>query len=83
MKLNAATEMHGVTLPGFANIHPFAPHDQAEGYHIMFHELKKMLCDVTGYDEMSLQPNSGAQGELAGLLAIRAYVFRVPVSSLT
>ena len=60
-------------MPGFANIHPFVPPNQAQGYHEMFEELTEVLCDVTGYDGMSLQPNSGAQGELAGLLAIRAY----------
>jgi len=73
MKLNSAVEMQAVTMPGFANIHPFAPHDQAKGYHEMFEDIKDILCEVTGYDGMSLQPNSGAQGELAGLMAIRAY----------
>jgi glycine dehydrogenase len=73
MKLNSAVEMQAVTMPGFCNIHPFAPHDQAKGYHQMFDDIKDILCEVTGYDGMSLQPNSGAQGELAGLMAIRGY----------
>jgi len=73
MKLNSAVEMEAVTMPGFANVHPFAPHEQAKGYHEMFDNIKDILCDVTGYDGMSLQPNSGAQGELAGLMAIRGY----------
>jgi glycine dehydrogenase len=73
MKLNSAVEMQGVTMEGFADIHPFAPPEQAAGYHQMFDELKDWLCECTGYDDMSLQPNSGAQGELAGLMAIKAY----------
>eukprot|EP00035_Acanthoeca_spectabilis_P036753 m.41486 g.41486 ORF g.41486 m.41486 type:complete len:992 (-) comp8218_c0_seq1:344-3319(-) len=73
MKLNAAIEMQGVTMTNFADVHPYAPIDQAKGYLTLFEETKKMLCEVTGYDDMSLQPNSGAQGELAGLLAIRGY----------
>ena len=73
MKLNSAVEMQALTWPAFANIHPFCPPEQAAGYHEMFAELKKTLMDITGYDGMSLQPNSGAQGELAGLMAIRAY----------
>jgi glycine dehydrogenase len=73
MKLNAAAEMMPITWPEFANIHPFAPHDQAEGYHELVKDLSAKLCQITGYDAMSLQPNSGAQGEYAGLLTIRAW----------
>jgi len=73
MKLNSAVEMQALTWPEFADIHPFAPPQQAAGYHEMFAELKSTLLEITGYDGMSLQPNSGAQGELAGLMAIRAY----------
>jgi glycine dehydrogenase len=73
MKLNATTEMAPITWPAFGALHPFAPRDQAQGYHEMFTRLEKWLCDLTGYDAVSLQPNSGAQGEYAGLLAIRAY----------
>jgi len=73
MKLNSAVEMQAVTNPNFADIHPFAPEEQAAGYHEMFKEFKKMLCDIAGYDEMTLQPNSGAQGELAGLMTIKRY----------
>jgi glycine dehydrogenase len=73
MKLNATTEMEPVTWPAFADIHPFAPLDQAEGYLELIHELEAMLGEMTGYDAVSLQPNAGSQGELAGLLAIRAY----------
>jgi glycine dehydrogenase len=73
MKLNATAEMIPVTWPEFGAIHPFAPLEQAAGYMEMFEELKQRLCEVTGYDAVSLQPNSGAQGEYAGLLAIRGY----------
>jgi glycine dehydrogenase len=73
MKLNATAEMIPVTWPEFGGLHPFAPLDQAAGYTEMFEHLKAMLCSVTGYDAISLQPNSGAQGEYAGLLAIRGY----------
>ena len=73
MKLNATAEMIPVTWPQFAHLHPYAPADQAEGYRQMIGELEKMLAECTGYDAVSLQPNSGAQGEYAGLLAIRAY----------
>ena len=73
MKLNAAAEMMPITWPEFANIHPFAPHDQTEGYHELVRDLSAKLCTITGYDAMSLQPNSGAQGEYAGLLTIMAY----------
>ena len=73
MKLNAATEMEPVSWPEFAAIHPFAPVDQTVGYQRMIDQLERWLVEITGYDAISLQPNSGAQGELAGLLAIRAY----------
>ncbi|HOX70307.1 aminomethyl-transferring glycine dehydrogenase [Dokdonella sp.] len=73
MKLNATAEMIPVTWPEFANIHPLAPADQATGYKQLIDELEAMLVEVTGYDAVSLQPNSGAQGEFAGLLAIRAW----------
>ncbi|GAB1408036.1 aminomethyl-transferring glycine dehydrogenase [Thermomonas brevis] len=73
MKLNATAEMIPVTWPEFANVHPFVPADQAEGYRELIGGLEKMLVEITGYDAVSLQPNSGAQGEYAGLLAIRAY----------
>src|SRR4051812_1516494 len=73
MKLNATTEMIPLTWPEFGSLHPFAPGEQARGYHAMFKRLEQWLCDMTGYDAVSLQPNSGAQGEYAGLLAIRAY----------
>jgi glycine dehydrogenase len=73
MKLNATTEMMPLTWPEFATLHPFAPREQAAGYHALFARLEKWLCDITGYDAISLQPNSGAQGEYAGLLAIRGY----------
>jgi glycine dehydrogenase len=73
MKLNATTEMIPLTWPAFGNLHPFAPPEQTKGYHLLFKRLEKWLCDMTGYDAVSLQPNSGAQGEYAGLLAIRAY----------
>ena len=73
MKLNATTEMMPLTWPAFASLHPFAPADQARGYHELFARLEKWLADITGYDAVSLQPNSGAQGEYAGLLAIRGY----------
>jgi len=71
MKLNAAAEMMPITWPEFANIHPFAPTDQAQGYAQMVHDLSDKLCQVTGYDAFSMQPNSGAQGEFAGLMTIR------------
>lgn len=73
MKLNAATEMAPVTWEAFSGIHPFAPADQTEGYQRLIADLEQMLCACTGYDAVSLQPNSGAQGEYAGLLAIRGY----------
>ena len=73
MKLNAATEMIPVTLPYYSNLHPFAPFDQTKGYQQIFEELTAYLCECTGFTACSLQPNSGAQGEYAGLMAIRAY----------
>ncbi|WP_459167094.1 aminomethyl-transferring glycine dehydrogenase [Lysobacter zhanggongensis] len=73
MKLNATAEMIPITWPEFANIHPLAPAEQAQGYKELIDGLEAMLAEVTGYDNVSLQPNSGAQGEYAGLLAIRAY----------
>ncbi len=73
MKLNATAEMIPVTFDGFANIHPFAPNEQWTGYQEMINELRDWLIEITGYDAMSMQPNSGAQGEYAGLLAIRRY----------
>ncbi|WP_327191440.1 aminomethyl-transferring glycine dehydrogenase [Streptomyces xinghaiensis] len=73
MKLNATTEMEPVTWPGFGALHPFAPAEQAEGYLALIRELEEQLAAVTGYDKVSLQPNAGSQGELAGLLAVRAY----------
>jgi glycine dehydrogenase len=73
MKLNATSEMIPLTWPEFGALHPFAPSEQAKGYHALFKRLEKWLCDITGYDAISLQPNSGAQGEYAGLLAIRGY----------
>jgi glycine dehydrogenase len=73
MKLNATTEMVGVTWPEFGGIHPFAPVDQSEGYRAMIDELGDWLCEITGFADVSMQPNSGAQGEYAGLQVIRAY----------
>jgi len=73
MKLNATAEMVPVTWPEFGNIHPFAPIDQTKGYQEMFTDLVAWLAEITGFDDVSLQPNSGAQGEYAGLMVIRAY----------
>jgi len=73
MKLNATTEMEPVGLPGFADIHPFAPLDSTPGYLSLIDDLERWLADLTGYAKVSIQPNAGSQGELAGLLAIRAY----------
>ena len=73
MKLNATTEMIPLTWPAFGALHPFAPREQAAGYHALFKQLEQWLIHITGYDAISLQPNSGAQGEYAGLLAIRGY----------
>lgn len=74
MKLNATTEMIPVTWPEFGNIHPFAPKDQAAGYRIMINELHDWLVDITGFHAVSFQPNSGAQGEYAGLMVIKSYL---------
>ena len=73
MKLNAASELFPLSWSEFGNLHPFAPAHQARGYHIMFHELEEMLCEITGFSAISLQPNSGAQGEFAGLMVIRSF----------
>ncbi len=73
MKLNAASEMIPVTWRNFGHMHPFAPVEQAKGYAELFDDLEKMLCEITGFDAVSLQPNAGSQGEFAGLLAIRGY----------
>ncbi|MBS1057625.1 aminomethyl-transferring glycine dehydrogenase [Gluconobacter kondonii] len=73
MKLNATAEMIPITWPEFSRIHPFAPADQVQGYAELFAYLERTLCTISGYDAVSLQPNSGAQGEYAGLLAIRGY----------
>jgi glycine dehydrogenase len=73
MKLNASTEMESITWPEFAGLHPFAPLEQTEGIRELVHDLEGWLAELTGYDAVSLQPNAGSQGELAGLLAIRAY----------
>ncbi len=73
MKLNATAEMEAISWPEFAELHPFAPADQAAGYHELIKGLADALTEITGYDAVSLQPNAGSQGELAGLLAIRHY----------
>lgn len=73
MKLNAASELMPVSWPEWSRIHPFAPEDQVQGYAEMIRELGEILCDITGFHSMSFQPNSGAQGEYAGLMVIRAY----------
>ena len=73
MKLNAAAEMAAITWPEFSAIHPFVPADQAQGYHEAIADLTEKLCEITGYDAFSMQPNSGAQGEYAGLMTILAY----------
>ncbi len=73
MKLNSATEMDSVSNPRFAKLHPFVPIDQAKGYKTIIDELSKDLCEITGYDSLSMQPNAGSQGEYAGLLCIRKY----------
>ncbi len=73
MKLNATTEMEPVSLPGFADLHPFAPAEDAQGYRRLVDDLEGWLAEVTGYDKVSIQPNAGSQGELAGLLAIRGF----------
>jgi len=73
MKLNASAEMMPVSFPGFAQLHPFCPWEQARGYHRLINDLETMLKEITGFDAISLQPNAGSQGEYAGLLAIKGY----------
>jgi glycine dehydrogenase len=73
MKLNATAEMEPISLPGFADLHPFAPAEDTAGYQLLVADLEGWLAEVTGYDKVSIQPNAGSQGELAGLLAIRGY----------
>ncbi len=73
MKLNATTEMEPISLPGFADVHPFVPAEDADGYRELVADLEGWLATITGYDHVSIQPNAGSQGELAGLLAIRGY----------
>src|SRR5687768_16292339 len=73
MKLNAASEMYPVSLPEFSSLHRFVPADRGRGEYQIFDELSAYLCEITGMKDCSLQPNSGAQGELAGLLTIRSY----------
>lgn len=73
MKLNATSEMIPITWPEFAQVHPFAPADQLQGYALLDQQLRQWLCSITGYADISLQPNAGSQGEFAGLLAIRAW----------
>ena len=73
MKLNATSEMIALSWPGFSDLHPFVPADQARGYSELFQRLERALCEITGFAAMSLQPNAGSQGEYAGLLAIRGY----------
>ncbi|MGH0151086.1 UNVERIFIED_CONTAM: hypothetical protein FKN15_052641 [Acipenser sinensis] len=74
MKLNSSSELSPITWKEFANVHPFVPLDQAQGYQQLFRELERDLCEITGYDKISFQPNSGAQGEYAGLAAIKAFL---------
>ena len=74
MKLNAASEMIPISWPEFSDPHPFSPLDQVSGYQKMIAELAHMLAQITGFDSISMQPNSGAQGEFAGLLAIKKYL---------
>jgi glycine dehydrogenase len=73
MKLNATTEMIPISWPDFAHMHPFVPLEQAQGYQQLFEELEGWLCEITGFDAVSLQPNAGSQGEYAGLMTIRAW----------
>ena len=73
MKLNSTTEMEAITWPEFSSLHPFVPADQSEGLRALIEQLSGWLCEITGYDQVSLQPNSGANGEFAGLVAIRRY----------
>src|SRR5450631_3201656 len=73
MKLNAASEMLPITWPEFSDLHPFVPVEQTGGYQQIFRELEALLAEITGFAGVSLQPNSGAQGEFAGLMVIRQY----------
>src|SRR3989442_8570452 len=73
MKLNATTEMAPLPWREFNRLHPFAPREQAQGYRTLFRQLEQQLAEITGFPAVSLQPNSGAQGELTGLLVVRAY----------
>src|SRR3546814_14686524 len=73
MKLNATAEMEPISWPGFADLHPFVPASNSEGYRTLIDQLEVWLVEVTGYDAVSFQPNAGSQGELAGLLAIRSF----------
>src|SRR5699024_1368861 len=73
MKLNATSEMIPLTWPEFGRLHPFAPADQAQGYHELYDKLEHQLAAITGLEAVSLQPNSGAQGEFSGLMTIREY----------
>jgi glycine dehydrogenase len=73
MKLNSAIQMIPLSWDGFAHVHPFAPLDQAEGFQYLIHELESDLLKITGYDVLSMQPNSGSNGEFAGLMAIKRY----------
>ncbi|KHN85426.1 Glycine dehydrogenase [decarboxylating], mitochondrial [Toxocara canis] len=77
MKLNGSAELIPVTWPKFCSLHPFVPKEQAEGYNDLFRDLESWLCEITGYDKVSLQPNSGAAGEYAGMLAIRNYLHSI------
>jgi glycine dehydrogenase len=79
MKLNATVEMYPVSWPEFGNIHPFVPLNQTQGYQFLLEDLKKKLCEITGFKAVSLQPNAGSQGEYAGLMVIREY-FKSKVS---
>lgn len=74
MKLNATTEMIPCSWPQFATLHPYQPVHQSKGYQLLINELENDLCELTGYDHVSFQPNSGAQGEYAGLRVIKAYL---------
>ena len=73
MKLNSTTQMMPLSYRDFSNLHPFAPLDQTQGYQQLFEELENMLCEITGFHAVSLQPNAGSQGEYAGLLCIKAF----------
>ena len=74
MKLTGTSELLACSWPNFANLHPFVPTEYAKGYHVLMGELERDLCEITGYDRISFQPNSGAQGEYTGLRVIRAFL---------